>query len=116
MKLTAEAKQLVVQQKKDRALLVLKFRKFKENELQQIDGKLLSVMEMIENVEWEYANMEVLKALQSGNAALNKLHDAMSVDDVAQLLEETQDAIEVRVIFTVIFPCNLILLLYRGIE
>jgi charged multivesicular body protein 6 len=94
-KLTAEAKELIRQQKKERALLCLKLRKYKENELNQIDGKLLSIMEMIEQVEWESANMEVLKALQSGNEVLNKYHQEMSVDDVEALLEETNEAIEV---------------------
>lgn len=54
-------------------------------------------MEMIDNVEWEYANVEVLKALKAGNAALNALHQEMSVDDVQTLLEETNEAIQVPV-------------------
>lgn len=98
VKLTEQAKVLVIEKKKDRALLVLKFRKCKENQLQQLDNQLLSIMEMIENVEWEHANMEVMKALQSGNASLKKLHEEMTIDDIAQLLEETQEGIEVRII------------------
>ena len=94
-KLTDQAKVLVAEKKKERALLVLKIRKFKDQQLVQLDNQLLSIMEMIDNVEWEYANMEVLKALKSGNAALNKLHSEMSLDDIAQLLDETQEAIEV---------------------
>ena len=50
---------------------------------------------MIENVEWEYSNLEVMKALKAGNAALNKMHDQMSVEDVEALLEETNAAIQV---------------------
>ena len=88
---------MIKQQKKDRALLVLKLRKYKENELNQLDAKLLSIMEMIEQVEWESANMEVLKALKAGNDVLNKFHQEMSVEDVEALLEETNEAIEVRV-------------------
>lgn len=59
-----------------------------------IDGQLISVMEMIDTIEWEAANMEVMRALQAGNAALNKLHEEMSVEDVENLLAETNEAIE----------------------
>ena len=76
-------------------MLTLKFRRFKDKEVSNVDGQLLSVLEMIENVEWEHANMEVLKALKSGTSALNKLHEEMSVDDVANLLDDTNEAIEV---------------------
>ena len=60
-----------------------------------IDGKLVSVHEMIQSVEWEYNNMEVMKALRSGTDALNKIHEQMSLEDVESLLDETNEAIEV---------------------
>ena len=91
-----QAKKLISLQQKDRALIVLKLRRFKDNEANKVDGELMSVLEMIENVEWEHANMEVLRALKAGTASLNKLHEEMSMDDVADLLEETNQAIEVR--------------------
>lgn len=94
-KLQEQAKTLIRQQQKERALLVLKLKRFKEKELSQIDGQLLGVLEMIENVEWAAANLEVMKALKAGTGALNKIHEEMSVDDVANLLEETNEAIEV---------------------
>jgi hypothetical protein len=37
----------------------------------------------------------VLNALKAGTAALNKLHEDMSIEDVEKLLEETNEAIEV---------------------
>jgi DNA-binding FrmR family transcriptional regulator len=92
--LTNKAKILIKEQKKERALLVLKLKKHKEKEVVNIDGQLISVMEMIDTIEWEAANMEVMRALQAGNAALNKLHEEMSVEDVENLLAETNEAIE----------------------
>lgn len=64
-----------------------------------IDGKLVSVHEMIQSVEWEYNNMEVMKALRSGTDALNKIHEQMSLEDVESLLDETNEAIEVNELF-----------------
>lgn len=73
--------------------MVLKLRRFKDAEADKVDAELMTVLEMIENVEWEHANMEVLKALKAGTASLNKLHEEMSLDDVADLLDETNEAI-----------------------
>ncbi|RYH19430.1 hypothetical protein EON65_26115 [archaeon] len=36
-----------------------------------------------------------MKALKAGTAALNKMHEEMTPDDVAALLDETNEAIEV---------------------
>lgn len=97
MSLQDQAKVLIKNQQKDRALLVLKLKRFREKEVNNIDAQLLSVLEMIENVEWEYSNMEVMKALKAGNNALNSIHEQMSLEDVEALLEETNEAIQVSV-------------------
>jgi charged multivesicular body protein 6 len=94
-KLQAQAKELIHLRQKNRALLLLKLRKYKEKELDNVDAQLLSVFKMIEDIEWESANMEVLKALKVGTDALNKIHEEMSVEDVEALLAETNEAIEV---------------------
>jgi charged multivesicular body protein 6 len=50
----------------------------------------------IETVEWESHNLEIMKALQGGTAALNAIHAEMSVDDVERLLEESAEAVEMQ--------------------
>lgn len=93
-KLTDQAKQHIRDKRRDRALLLLKLKKMKENEVENIDKQLLTVMEMIDNIEWESINIQALKALREGNNALNKLHSEMSYEDVVNLLDETNEAIE----------------------
>lgn len=95
--MTEQAKELIKEKKKERALLVLKLKRFKEKEVSNLDGQLISILEMIDNVEWEHANLQVYKALKAGTASLNKMHEEMSYEDVAALLEETNEAIEVSV-------------------
>ncbi len=108
---------LIKEQKKERALLVLKLKRFKEKEVTNLDGQLISILEMIDNVEWEYANLQVFKALKSGTAALNKMHEEMSYEDVAALLEETNEAIEVRIfVFSYSVLTNIILGIRRRIK
>jgi uncharacterized NAD-dependent epimerase/dehydratase family protein len=94
-KLTDQAKQHIRDKRRDRALLLLKLKKMKENEVDNIDKQLITVMEMIDNIEWESINIQALKALKDGNNALNKLHSEMSYEDVVNLLDETNEAIEV---------------------
>lgn len=87
---------MLARKQRDRALLLIKLKRFKENEAAKIDGELLTVMEMIDNVEWAAINVKAMKALKSGNEALNKLHEEMSADDVAAILDETNEAIEME--------------------
>ena len=75
--------------------MVLKLRKHKEDAADKVDSQLLTIVQMIDDVEWESMNMQVLNALKSGTAALNQMHEEMSADDVAALLEDTNAAIEV---------------------
>lgn len=96
VKLTEQAKGLIRLQHRDRALLVLKLKRFKEDEVSKIDKELLSVMEMIDHVEWTAINVQAMQALRSGNEALNRMHAEMSPEDVEALLEETNEAIEVE--------------------
>ncbi len=78
-----------------RALLLLKLKKHKEAEADKLDGQLLEVFRMIDDIEWGSINIRVLEALQSGTALLNRLHEEMSLEDVETLLEESAEAVEV---------------------
>ena len=51
---------LVKAKQKNRALLVLKLKKHKTDEADNIDKQLFSVHEMIDNIEWASTNMKVL--------------------------------------------------------
>ncbi len=97
-----QALQLLRSNNKNRALLVLKLKKHKQQAVEKIDGELLTVQQMIQDVEWESMNVEIFKALKAGTAALNKIHEEMTVESVAALLDETNEAIEVFVVCTML--------------
>jgi hypothetical protein len=79
-RLEDQAKELIRQRQKTRALLVLKLKKHKEKGVDSIDAQLLNVLRMIEDVEWATVNIQVMKALEDGNNALNAIHKEMSVE------------------------------------
>lgn len=57
---------MIALRQKNRALLVLKLKKFKQKELDGMDVKLLNVMTLIQDVEWASINLSVLDAIESG--------------------------------------------------
>lgn len=95
-KLYNQAKILAKSNHDKRALLVLKLRKHKIAAADNIDSQLISVFQMIEDIEWESTNIQVMEALRSGTKSLNELHEEMSADDVEAILSDTNDAIDVE--------------------
>ena len=92
--LTNRAAQLLRDGKKDRALLTLKFRRFRQDKANQVDGQLLRLEDMVSAIRWEERQSEVVTALREGNEALKSLHEDMG--DVAALMDETRDQLEME--------------------
>ena len=92
--LTTRAAQLLRDGKKDRALLTLKFRRFRQDKANQVDGQLLRLEDMVSAIRWEERQSEVISALREGTDALKRLHEDMG--DVAALMDETQDQLEME--------------------
>lgn len=95
-KLQNKAKDFIRNKDKSRALMALKVKMSREKQLQSIDGQLMSVLDMIDRVEWAAENVQIMNALKTGTAALNKLHQEMSIDDVCDILDEANEAVEME--------------------
>ena len=91
--LSDRARVFVKAGKNSKALFVLKLRKFKLKEADNVEGQLARVLTMIETINWEEQNAVVLKALQGGTQALNKMHEEMPIDLVESILEDNEDAL-----------------------
>ena len=92
--LTAQAQQLLVAGKRDRALLLIKLRRLRETRVSDVDASLLKLEEMVHTIEWEQQQSTVVASLKAGNAALNAIHAVMTVDSVEELMEETREALD----------------------
>ena len=92
--LTKRASQLLRDGKKDRALLTLKFRRFRQDKANQVDGQLLRLEDMVSAIRWEERQSEVISALREGTDALKRLHEDMG--DVSALMDETRDQLEME--------------------
>ncbi|KAI6173640.1 Charged multivesicular body protein 6 [Aphelenchoides besseyi] len=88
------AKELLHKDRKDRALLLLKRKKFGEAMMKRIDNNLQQVYTMIANIETAVMNKELFETLQEGNKALTTLNNAFSLEDIEKIMEDTAEAAE----------------------
>lgn len=90
----ALARQLLRDGRKERAKLLLKKKRYREQLLDKTETQISSLEAMVQNIEFAQIEMKVLEGLQAGNECLNKMHQVMSIEEVERILDETQDAVQ----------------------
>ncbi|XP_076619380.1 vacuolar protein sorting 20 [Colletes latitarsis] len=88
------AKKLIQNGQKDRALLLLRKKKFQEQLLSKTDGHLENLERMVHDLEFAQVELKVVDGLKVGNTALKKLHDLLSIDEIEKIMDETNESIE----------------------
>lgn len=90
----ALARQLLRDGRKERAKLLLKKKRYREQLLDRTESQISSLEAMVQSIEFTQIEMKVLEGLQVGNECLNKMHQVMSIEEVERILDETQEAVE----------------------
>ncbi|XP_043273041.1 charged multivesicular body protein 6 [Venturia canescens] len=88
------AKKLLQNGRKDRALLLLRKKKFQEQVLSRTDGQLENLEKMVYDIEFAQVETRVIDGLKVGNVALKKLHEVLSIDEIEKVMEDTREGIE----------------------
>ncbi|KAG7334967.1 hypothetical protein KOW79_001563 [Hemibagrus wyckioides] len=88
------AKQLLKDGKKERALLLLKKKRYQDQLLDKTETQISNLEHMVQDLEFAQIEVKVLEGLKVGNDCLKKMHEALSIEEVERIMEETQDAIE----------------------
>ncbi|XP_051925510.1 charged multivesicular body protein 6 [Hippocampus zosterae] len=88
------AKQLLKDGKKDKALLLLKKKRYQDQLLDKTDNQISNLERMVQDLEFAQIEKKVLDGLRVGNECLKKMHEVMSIEEVERILDETQDAVE----------------------
>ncbi|KAK4318477.1 hypothetical protein Pmani_010519 [Petrolisthes manimaculis] len=88
------AKQLLHNGRKERALLLLRKKRFIEEQLKKTDGTLENIEKMIQDIEFAQIEMKVVDSLKVGNEALKQVNQMLNIEDVERILDETQEAAE----------------------
>ncbi|KAK7077121.1 Charged multivesicular body protein 6 [Halocaridina rubra] len=88
------AKQLLQNGKKDRAKLLLRKKRFVEEQLNKTDATLENIEKMIQDLEFAQIEMKVVDSLKVGNESLKHINEMLSIADVESILDETEEAAE----------------------
>lgn len=88
------AKQLLKNGKKDKALLLLKKKRYQEQLLDKTENQIGNLERMVQDIEFAQIEMKVIEGLKVGNDCLKKMHELFSIEEVERIMDETHDAIE----------------------
>lgn len=88
----AAAKQFYAQGKREHALYCLRKKRLQENLLKQAEQNLSNIEEMINAIEFTQFQQKVFDSLKKGTQTLKDLQ--LSLDDVEDVILDTQEAIE----------------------
>uniref|UniRef100_A0A1I7UJ26 Charged multivesicular body protein 6 n=1 Tax=Caenorhabditis tropicalis TaxID=1561998 RepID=A0A1I7UJ26_9PELO len=88
------AKQLLKDGRKDRALLILKKKRYQENIIDQTLKHLSKIEQMVNDLEFAEVQQRVTEGLRQGNDALKKLNQLFDIDEIDRIMEETKEAAE----------------------
>ncbi len=62
--------------------------------VEKTDQQLDNLQQMVDNIEFAQIEMKVVDGLKTGNKCLEEMHKIMSLEDVEQIMADTQEAIE----------------------
>ncbi|XP_037547222.1 charged multivesicular body protein 6 [Nematolebias whitei] len=88
------AKQLLKDGKKEKALLLLKKKRYQDQLLDKTENQISNLERMVQDLEFAQIERKVIDGLKVGNECLKKMHEVMSIEDVERIMDETQDSIE----------------------
>ncbi|XP_036446265.1 charged multivesicular body protein 6 [Colossoma macropomum] len=88
------AKQLLKDGKKERALLLLKKKRYQDQLLEKTETQISNIERMVQDLEFAQIEITVLEGLKVGNDCLKKMHEVLSIEEVERIMEETHEAIE----------------------
>ncbi|CAL8380076.1 charged multivesicular body protein 6 [Gadus morhua] len=88
------AKQLLKNGRKDKALLLLKKKRYQDQLLEKTDNQISNLERMVQDLEFAQIEIKVIEGLKVGNDCLKKMHEVMSIEEVERIMDETQDAVE----------------------
>ena len=88
---------------------MLKKKRYLESLLDKTDQQLDNLQQMVDNIEFAQIEIKVVEGLKTGNKCLEEMHKIMSLEDVEQIMADTQEAIEYQRVMGRELSCVLLL-------
>lgn len=74
--------------------MLLKKKRFQEQLLSKTDGQLENLEKLTHDIEFAQIEVQVVQGLKIGNEALKKVNDALNIEDIEAILDETREGVE----------------------
>ncbi|KAJ6643977.1 Charged multivesicular body protein 6 [Pseudolycoriella hygida] len=88
------AKKCLATGRKDRARMLLRKKKYQEKLLSNTDSQLENLEKLASDIEFAQVETQVLDGLKTGNTALKKVHEILSIDEIERVMDETREGVE----------------------
>jgi len=88
------ARKLLKENKKERAKLLLKKKRYQEQLIDKTDKQLDLVEQLVHDLEFTQVEMRVLESLKVGNESLKEVQKLFSIEDVEKIMDEAREGIE----------------------
>lgn len=79
---------------KDRAMIVLRRKKYMEEVLSRTDKQLETLEQLVADIEYTQIEVSVVEGLKVGTEALKQLNSLMNVEDIQQMMDDSEEAAE----------------------
>lgn len=74
--------------------MLLRKKKYQEKLLENTDQQLENIAKLTSDLEFSAVQQKVIDGLKAGNAALKKVHEILTVEEIERVLDETSEGIE----------------------
>ncbi|CAJ0568085.1 unnamed protein product, partial [Mesorhabditis spiculigera] len=88
------ARKLIQEGRKDRALLILKKKRYQEKTFENLLAQLSNIETMVNDLEFAQIQQQVVNCLSDGNEALKNMNKLFDMDDLERIMDETKEAAE----------------------
>jgi len=79
---------------KDRAIIVMRRKKYMEDLLTRTDKQLETLESLVHDIEYTQIEVSVVEGLRVGSEALKQLNSLMNIDEIHQMMEDNAEAAE----------------------
>ena len=91
-----KARELIRNNQKDRAVLVIKMKRLREKKIDETVDHIFQIDNEILNVQSAHINVQTLQTLELATKELNRMHEIMPIEKIQMLMEESREAVELE--------------------
>lgn len=91
--LIIKAKEQLKLGRKDKAAVVLKAKRYKEQMLSKLEGQLDNVAQLITSIETAQLTTQIMNTLDAGNKVLKQLNEEMPIEKIEEIMQDSAEAV-----------------------